>query len=248
MFDLRGHVALVTGGNSGIGLGMARGLVEAGAQVAIWGTNAEKNTAAVAELGDRARAYVCDVGEPDEVTGAFAAALADFGRIDSCFANAGIGGGGPITEWSLEAWRRVSRVNLDGLFLTLQAAASHMIDRGGGGSLVVTSSTSAIHGAARNSSYAATKTAGVAIARALAVELARYGIRVNAILPGWVETAATEGLFAWDKFSNNVMPRVPVRRWGTGDDFKAIAVYLASPESSFHTGDAIVIDGGYTIF
>jgi NAD(P)-dependent dehydrogenase (short-subunit alcohol dehydrogenase family) len=134
MFDLRGHVALVTGGNSGIGLGMAHGLAQAGADVCIWGTNAERNESAAAELakhGTRVRALRCDVGEEPAVAEAFAETLRTFGRVDSCFANAGVGGHGtPFIQTTLEDFRRVTRVNLDGAFLTLRAAAAHMVDRG----------------------------------------------------------------------------------------------------------------------
>jgi NAD(P)-dependent dehydrogenase (short-subunit alcohol dehydrogenase family) len=117
-----------------------------------------------------------------------------------------------------------------------------------GGSLVVTSSTSAIHGAPRNEAYASTKAAVQAMIRGIAVEHARYGIRANAILPGWIRSDMTKGLQAWDTFNEKAIGRVPMRRWGEPEDFAAIAAYFASDASRFHTGDSIVIDGGYTIF
>ena len=253
LFDLSGHVALVTGGNSGIGLGMATGLAKAGADVVIWGTNEEKNATAAAELsehGTKVAAMRCDVGEEEQVDAQFAAAVEQFGKIDSCFANAGIGGGAPsFMEMTLETWRRVARVNLDGAFLTLRAAARHMVERGEGGSLVVTSSLSAVHGAARNQAYASTKGGVIAMMRGLSVELGRYRIRTNAVLPGWIDTPMTAGAFGWDRFRERVLPRIPMeRRWGVPDDFSGIAVYLASGASAYHTGDTIVIDGGYAIF
>ena len=198
LFDLTGHAALVTGGNSGIGLGMAEALAEAGADVAIWGTNEGKNATALEQLktyGTNVAAIRCDVGDETQVEEAFAATLEALGKVDSCFANAGIGGGAPaFEEFTLESWRRVTRVNLDGVFLTFRAAVRHMKERGGGGSLVVTSSLSAVEGAARNQAYASAKGGVVSMVKGLAVELARYGIRANSILPGWIETPMTEGM------------------------------------------------------
>ena len=250
--DLTGHAALVTGGNSGIGLGMASALASAGADVAIWGTNEAKNEAAAAQLsalGGKAVAIRCDVGDEEQVEAAFASTLDALGKVDSCFANAGIGGGAPnFEDFTLDSWRRVTRVNLDGVFLTYRAAVRHMKERGEGGSLVVTSSLSALSGAARNQAYASAKGAVLAMTKGLAVELARYGIRANSIVPGWIETAMTEGAFGWEKFASNVMPRIPQRRWGEPDDFGGIAVYLASDASRYHTGDQFLIDGGYHQF
>lgn len=253
MFDLKGHVALVTGGNSGIGLGMADALARAGADVCVWGTNAARNDSAAGELskhGTRVHALRCDVAEEEQVTDALAETVRIFGRVDSCFANAGVSGSGtPFTQMSLAEFRRVTRVNLDGAFLTLRAAAAHMIERGGGGVLVGTSSVSAIHGAPRNQAYAASKAGLAAMIRGLAVELARYGITAHAITAGWVETPLAEGLLHSPKFETDVMKRMPVRRWGEPADFGPLAVYLASrPGGGFHTGDSIVVDGGYSIF
>lgn len=251
-FDLTGKVALVTGGNSGIGLGMARALAEAGADVAIWGTNAAKNAEAVATLagtGVRAHAETCDVGDEAAVDAAFAGTLAALGRVDACFANAGTYGRKmKFTDLDSAEWHRVTRVNLDGAFYTLRVAARHMVERGGGGSLVGTASLAAIEGAARNTQYAATKGAMVAVIRALAVELARHGIRANAVLPGWIETAMTARSVGDEKFAAAVLPRIPARRWGTGADFGGIAVYLASDAAAYHTGDCLVLDGGYSLF
>ncbi len=252
-FDLTGKVALVTGGNGGIGLGFAEGLAMAGADIAVWGTNEAKNDAAVASLsahGTRVVAIHCDVGDEAAVDAAFAGTLARLGRVDGCFANAGVGGSGTPSfgEISLDEWRRVMRVNLDGAFLTLRAAARHMVSRPGGGALVATSSTGAVMGAARNEHYGASKGALISLIRGLAVEYAKHGIRANAVLPGWVETEMTARSMASERFAGNVKPRIPMRRWGRPDDFGGIAVYLMSEASSWHTGDSFVIDGGYTIF
>jgi NAD(P)-dependent dehydrogenase (short-subunit alcohol dehydrogenase family) len=253
-FDLTGKVALVTGGNSGIGLGMARALAESGADVAIWGTNATKNAAAQAELAETGRkvlALVCDVSDEAAVEAAFAETVKVLGRVDGCFANAGVSGRGATTSFAQmqsEEWRRVLKVNLDGAFFTFRAAARHMVERGGGGVLVGTASLAAIEGAARSEHYAATKGGLISMIRALAVEYARHGVRANAILPGWIETSMTANAIANEKFARNVLPRIPMRRWGTGDDFGGIAVYLMSSASAYHTGDTFLIDGGYALF
>ena len=262
-FDLTGRVALVTGGNSGIGLGFAKAVAEAGADVAIWGTNAAKNAAAKASLaatGRRIETFLCDVGDEAAVDSTFAATVAAMGQVDACFANAGVSGKGgkAFVEMSTEEWRRVMRVNLDGAFFTFRAAAGHMVARakaandGGsnwrGGSLVGTASLAALHGAARSEHYGATKGGMVSMVRGLAVELARHGIRANSVLPGWIETDMTANATSNPKFAENVLPRIPVRRWGRPADFGGIAVYLMSEASSYHTGDSFLIDGGYSLY
>jgi NAD(P)-dependent dehydrogenase (short-subunit alcohol dehydrogenase family) len=253
-FDLTGKVALVTGGNSGIGLGMAEAMAMAGADICIWGSNAQKNAeaeAAVAKHGVKAAALQVDVGDESAVEQGFAETLKRFGRVDGCFANAGVSGRGntkTFTEMTTDEWHRVLKVNLDGVFWTMRAAARHMVERGGGGVLVPTASLAAISGAQRNEHYAATKGAVISMTKSLCVEFARNGIRANAILPGWIETPMTAKTFAWDKFAANVKPRIPMRRWGSKEDFGGIAVYLLSDASSYHTGDTFIIDGGYYTF
>lgn len=256
LFDLSGKVALVTGGNGGIGLGMAEGLAKHGASVEIWGTNAEKNARALGQLekhGGKVHAAVVDVADEAAVKRGIAALLDRFGRLDQAIANAGISiGRKNVFEISLEDFRKIEDVNLHGVVFTLREAARHMIDRfkagDPGGSLVGIASTAAIHGAARNEHYAATKGAVVSICRAMAVELARYKISVNSVCPGWIRSEMTAGAQSWQKFNDAVISRVPMGDWGNGEDFSAIAVYLASPASRYHTGDSLVIDGGYTIF
>jgi NAD(P)-dependent dehydrogenase (short-subunit alcohol dehydrogenase family) len=254
-FDLSGKVALVTGGNGGIGLGMAEALAQSGADVVIWGTNEAKNTAAgkkLAAYGKRVASRRVDVSNEAEVVEAMKAAIETMGRVDCVIANAGIGGGAPIQEMTTELVRRVHAVNEDGVMWTFREAAKHMIDRAkagdANGSLVVVASTAGIEGAARNSAYGASKGAVMSMARALAVELARYGVRCNSIAPGWIATDMTAGAQANKVFAEKVIPRVPARRWGTPEDFGGIAVYLASDASAYHTGEAFVIDGGYTKF
>jgi len=254
-FDLTGRTAVVTGGNGGIGLGMARALLASGASVAIWGSNPEKTANAKATLAaeapdaSRVHAFVADVGDEAQVESAFAASVAALGHVDACFANAGVSSKGTLmVDMSLEEFRRVQRVNVEGVFLTFRTAARHMAERGQGGVLVATASTAAIEGAARNSHYGASKGAVTSFVRALAVELARHRIRVNSILPGWIVTDMTERSVNNPKFADAVLPRIPARRWGGIDDFGGIAVYLASDASAYHTGEQFVIDGGYTKF
>jgi len=251
LFDLSGTVSVVTGGNGGIGLGMAEGLAAAGADVCIWGRSAQKNKAAVDVLsshGGEVESIVTDVSDEDAVEEAFAVTLERFGKVDACFANAGVPSwGSRFADVTLDEWRAVMGVNLEGAFLTLRASVRHMMDRGEGGSLVVTSSLASVLGVPRGSSYSSSKGGISAMVRSIAVEYGRYGIRANAILPGWIETDMTAGLITDERFQASQLSRTSMRRWGRPDDFAGIAVYLASDASGFHTGDSIVVDGGYLI-
>lgn len=256
-FDLTGKVALVTGGNGGIGLGMAEAVAAAGASVAVWGTNPDKNTAAVERLralGADAEGFVCDVSDRAQVEDRMAGTLSRFGRVDACFANAGVSGRGAKSFLDIDPgeWRRVLSVNLDGVYHTYQVVLRHMVERAEagdpGGRLVAVSSLASLSGAALNEHYAASKGALNAMTFALAVEFARYGITANAILPGWIATDMTRRTFANEKFANVVSRRIPARRWGEPEDFGGIAVYLMSDASSYHTGQLIQIDGGYRRF
>ncbi|HEX6860604.1 MAG TPA: SDR family oxidoreductase [Caulobacteraceae bacterium] len=255
-FNLQGKVALVTGGNSGIGLGMAQALAQAGADIVIWGSNAEKNQKAEGQLtnyGVRVLAQQVNVADEQAVVGAMREAVTAMGRVDFVAANAGMGKGSPaFDQMTTETWNQVMAVNLDGVFWTFREACKHMKERAQngdpGGSLVVTSSVSAVHGAPRNQAYAATKGAVIPIIRGIAVEYARYGVRANAILPGWIATDMTAGAQQNETFNAKAIGRVPMRRWGEPEDFGGIAVYLASDASKFHTADTFVIDGGYTVF
>jgi NAD(P)-dependent dehydrogenase (short-subunit alcohol dehydrogenase family) len=255
-FDLTGRLALVTGGNGGIGLGMAEALAQAGADVEIWGTNAEKNAAALEKLkahGTKVSARIVDVSSEANVVAGFQGTLAERGRVDACFANAGVS-----NRWRSfldiggEDYRRVMAINLDGMIWTKREACRHMkaraLDGDPGGSIAAVASLGALFGAARNQDYTATKAAVIAVTNGIAVEFARYGVRANAILPGWIATEMTGAAQDNEAFTKNVIARVPYRRWGAPEEFGGIAVYLASDASRFHNGDSILIDGGYSKF
>ncbi len=252
MIDLTGKVFLVTGGNGGIGLGMAEGIVRSGGSIVIWGRNEEKNAAAVTtleDLGGRAAAMVCDVADEDQVVSCMAATVDTFGRLDGVFANAGRSGTGtPFLELTLEEWRAVMATNLDGVFLTLREGAKVLVGQGEGGSLVAVSSTSAIHGAAGNEAYGTAKTALNGLVRALAVGLARHRIRVNSLLPGWTITELASGGYGNDKFRDATVRRTPVRRWADPAEFREVGAFLADPSQTYHTGQEVCVDGGYTVF
>lgn len=256
LFDLSGRVAVVTGGNGGIGLAMAEALAQAGASVEIWGTNLEKNARALAQLkahGGKVGARIVDVSAEENVVAGFNATLAEFGRVDSCFANAGIS-----NRWKSfldiggEDYRRVMAVNLDGMIWTMREACRHMKARAEagdpGGSIVALASLGALFGAARNQDYTATKAAIISVTNGIAVEFARYGVRANSLMPGWIATDMTGASQESEVFVKNVISRVPYRRWGRPDELGGIAVYLASDASSFHNGDSILVDGGYSKF
>jgi NAD(P)-dependent dehydrogenase (short-subunit alcohol dehydrogenase family) len=251
LFDLAGHVALVTGGNSGVGLGMAHGLARAGAAVCIWGTNEEKNEQATAQLatyGTTVAAMRVDIADEGAVTDAMTRLVDKFGRLDSCFANAALTvkrDQPHFVETPLEHWQHFMRVNLDGTFLTLRAAAKQLIAQGEGGSLVGTSSIAARLTAPRDSAYATSKAGICALMRSLAGELGRYGIRANTVLPGWTRSPSLVPYEASETVADAILRRMPLHRWGEQDDWAGIAVYLASAASRFHTADEFRIDGGF---
>ena len=250
-FDLTGKVAVVTGGNRGIGLGIARGLAKAGATLSLWSRDEARNDAARQEieaLGARVETRACDVSQEQDVERCTRATVEALGRIDVCFANAGYGAAQNPLQMSLADWRKLLAVNLDGAFVTLREAARHMKERGGGGKLVAISSITEIFGSPKQPHYAAGKAALGALVRSLAVELARYDVQVNAIQPGWIVTEATAPAQDYAPLNDVILRRTPARRWGTTEDLEGIAVYLASDASRFHTGDSLRVDGGYSIF
>ena len=256
IFDLSEKVALITGGNGGIGLGMAEGLAECGANIAIWGRNKEKNEESknlLSKYSIEVKTYEVDVSQEKEVINNVKSVLNDFGRIDSVFANAGMNVfGGSFEEMDTDAYRKVLSVNLDGVFFTLRETTKHMVERAKdgdiGGSVVGVASLAGIEGAAKTQPYSASKGGIISMIKGIAVEHARYGIRANTILPGWIATDMTTINQNNQKFTDKVISRVPMRRWGDPKDFSGIAVYLASDASAYHSGDMFIVDGGYAIF
>lgn len=254
LFDLTGRVALITGGNGGLGLAMARGLAKAGAHVAILARNPEKNAAAVEELralgaGD-VLALTCDVAEDDGIAAAMEQTLRAFGRIDACFANAGISGAGTaIPDITADGWDRTMTINTLGAALVYKHVSRHMIARAKagdpGGKLIATSSGQSIMGVNRSSDYAASKAALNGLTRAAAFELARYQITANALLFGYYETDITAK--ADPRFGEWMAKRIPLRRPGDHAGLEGLAVFLASSHSDYITGQCLPVDGGLSI-
>jgi len=254
LFDLTGRTAIITGGNGGLGLAMARGLAKAGANVAIWARSEEKNAAALEELyalkSGNAMVTQCDVSVEADIEDAMAMTLDVFGRVDVCFANAGISGGGSaIPDITAESWDRTMAINTRGTALVYKHVTRHMIDRAkagdAGGKLVATSSGQSIMGVNRSSDYAASKAALNGLTRAAAFELARYQITANALLFGYYETDITAK--ADPKFAEWMNRRIPLRRPGDHAGLEGLAVFFASPHSDYITGQCLPVDGGLCI-
>ena len=249
MFDLKGKVAIVTGGNGGIGLGMARGLAGAGARVVVAARNKEKSSAAVSELqalGAGALAISADVTDEKSVAALINETILRCNRIDILVNNAGINIRKPAQDLALEEWRQVLDTNLTSAFLCSRDAYPHM-KRGGGGKIINVGSMLSIFGATFAPAYGASKGGIVQLTKSLAVAWARDNIQVNAVLPGWVDTDLTrQARKELQGLHERVLAGTPAGRWGGIDDFAGIAVFLASPASDFLTGAAIPLDGGYS--
>jgi 2-deoxy-D-gluconate 3-dehydrogenase len=250
LFDLSGRVAIVTGGNGGIGLGMARGLARCGASVMVAARDPAKNAAAVEELaglGAKAAAVETDVTAEDSCKAMVQATVERFGRLDILVNNAGTNIRKQPQEYALEEWHLILESNLSSAFMCSQAAYPAM-QAAGGGKIIMIGSMMSIFGASFTAPYAATKGGIVQMAKAMACAWAKDNVQVNSVLPGWIDTALTrrarrdlEGL------QERVVARTPAGRWGDPDDFAGIAAFLASPASDFVTGAAITVDGGYSV-
>jgi 2-deoxy-D-gluconate 3-dehydrogenase len=248
-FDLKGRIALVTGGNGGIGLGIARGLAQAGADVAIAGRNETKNAAALAALkalGGRAIALVADVNDAEQVRRMVADTVKAFGGLDILVANAGINIRKPPQDYSMAEWHQIMDTNLSSVFACCQAAHPEMKKRGGGKIVTIGSMTS-IFGFDLGPVYAASKGAVVQLTKSLAAAWAKDNVQVNSILPGFIDTELTQGARRnIPGMHERVVGRTPARRWGEPSDLAGAAVFFASRASDFVTGTALPVDGGFS--
>jgi len=250
MFDLKGRVGLVTGGNGGIGLGLARGLAKAGAAVVVAGRNAAKNAAAVAELralGAEADAVIVDVTDEASVNAMVAATAARFGRLDILVNNAGINIRNRPEVYDLADWHKVIATNLTSAMLASKAAHPHL-KAGGHGRVINNGSMLSIFGLPFHAAYGASKGGVVQMTKSMAVAWAADGITVNCLLPGWIDTELTRKARAdMAGLNDNVLARTPKGRWGEPADFEGVAAFLGSDASAFITGVAIPVDGGFSV-
>jgi len=249
-FNLTGKVAIVTGGNGGIGLGMARGLAEAGASVVIAARNPEKSAAAVKELqdlGSNASSIACDVTDEASIAALVDEAVGRHKRIDILINNAGTSVRKRPEDLTAEDWHLVLDTNLSSAFLCSKACYPVM-KQGGSGKILNNGSMLSIFGSPWGSAYAASKGGMVQLTKSLATAWAEDNIQVNCFLPGWIDTALTkQARQQIDGLYENILNRTPQKRWGNIDDFRGIAVFLASPASDFITGTAIPVDGGFSV-
>jgi 2-dehydro-3-deoxy-D-gluconate 5-dehydrogenase len=249
LFDLTGKVAFVTGGNGGIGLGMAKGLASAGASVAIGARNKDKARSALDALtanGARAEFVAVDVSEEASCRQAVIEAVDRFGRLDILVNNAGTTVRRQPEDLKATEWHHVLETNLTGAFICSQAAYPHFV-RNGGGKIINVGSMLSIFGAPYATAYAASKGGLVQLTKSLATAWAKDNIQVNAILPGWINTELTQGARREvEGLHEKVLARTPARRWGEPGDFAGIAVFLAAAGSDFITGAAIAVDGGFS--
>jgi len=250
LFDLSGRVAVITGGNGGIGLGMAEGIAAAGAMVVLGGRNASKGAAAVKQIkdaGGKAEFVDVDVTSEKSCRALIDGAAARHGRLDILVNNAGTNIRKVPDILKLEEWHTVIDTNLTSAFVCTHAAYPHM-KKAGGGKIINVGSMMSIFGASFSPAYAASKGGIVQFARACATAWAKDNIQVNSVLPGWIDTDLTKGARREvDGLHERVLARTPAGRWGDPKDFAGIAVFLASAASGFVTGTAIPIDGGFSV-
>lgn len=248
-FDLSGRVAIVTGGNGGLGLGIARGLAEARATVVVAARDPRKSQAAVEALlatGASAAAIPVDVTVESSCRALVEATLARFARLDVVVNNAGMNIRKRPHEYTLSEWHQVVDTNLTGAF-SLSQAAHGALSRGGGGKIINVGSLMAVFASSITPAYAASKGGLVQLTKSLAVAWAKDRIQVNTLLPGWIDTELTRGARAEIAgLEERVVARTPAGRWGTPEDVAGAAVFLASAASDFVTGTSVVVDGGYS--
>jgi NAD(P)-dependent dehydrogenase (short-subunit alcohol dehydrogenase family) len=248
-FRLDGKTALVTGGNRGLGKQIALALAEAGASVAIISRQAQEASAAAnavaSTTGRNCQGYACDVTAPEQVNQTVAQALKDFGRLDILVNNAGVNVRGPIDKLSVDDFRRVQETNVTGPWLLCKALAGHFKERRSG-RVINMGSTLSIISLPDRTPYATSKGAVLQLTRTLALEWAPYAITVNCVLPGPFGTEMNQTLLKDPKVYQEFIARIPLARWGNLDEIGGLIVFLASDASSFITGAAITIDGGWT--
>jgi 2-dehydro-3-deoxy-D-gluconate 5-dehydrogenase len=249
LFDLSGRVAVVTGGNGGIGLGMAKGLAAAGASVVVAARNAEKGQQAAATLaasGIKSAFIALDVADVDSCRAMTGETLERFGRLDILINNAGTSIRKPPESVTAAEWHAVLDTNLTGALFCSQAAYPVMKEAGGG-KIINIGSMYSIFGTSYGAAYAASKGGLVQLTKSLAIAWAKDNIQVNAVLPGWIDTELTQGArHHVPELHDRVLDRTPAGRWGVPDDLAGIAVFLSGPASDFVTGAAIPVDGGYS--
>jgi hypothetical protein len=247
--SLEGLVAVVTGGNRGIGLGIASVLGRAGATVCLWARDKEVTKKAIQSLSDfgiTCSGYYCDVTDEATVIKAAEDVVKNHGSLNIMIANAGAGARTPFLETSLEQWDQVVRLNLTGTFLCFREASRQMVAQGNGGALVAVSSIASIHAAPTMHHYAAAKAGLGGLVRSVAVELAQHQIRVNSDLPGWTDNHWRQSAPDLDTLLEETTISIPAGRWGTPEDIGMAVLYLADPKLSYHTGADLVVDGGYS--
>lgn len=255
-FDLTGKACLVSGGSRGIGFGMARALALAGADLMLW-SNQKKSLVSAAEAlsdtGRRVATRLVDVAHEEQIAEGMEHFEAEYGHLAGVIAAAGVAP--PDNSFRRAATtdhHRVVGVNLDGGFWTMREAC-RMFERQAkagrpGGSIIGIGSLAGSFGAPTIASYAASKAAVEGLIRAIAVEMAKFGVRANAVIPGWIATDMSQRYRRQDDVNAEIIRRIPMRRWGTPDDLGGIAVYLMSDASAYHSGDSLVVDGAYSVF
>ena len=255
-FDLTGKTCLITGGSRGIGFAMAKALAASGADLLLWANQRDSLTHAAEALqtyGTRVETRLVDVGEEDQIVQGMHDIRSEFARLDAVIACAGIGQKEvPFSELETAIFDKVLAVNLHGTMWTMREACKLFIQQAnegrGGASLIGVASLAGRFGAPLIEGYASSKLAIEGLIRSVAVSMARYGVRANAVVPGWIATDMTRHYRDRSTANEHIIRRIPLRRWGHADDLGAIAVYLVSDASAYHTGDSLVIDGGYSVF
>lgn len=253
-WDMSGKVVVITGGNSGIGLGFARGIAKAGGDVVIWGRRADRNEAAAEEIcayGVRALPQSVDVSDEAQVIAAMAEAVEKMGRVDGVIANAGVmRNSGTFTDMTSEDYHALLAINQHGAFYAAREGARHMRARWdagdeSGGSIVFCASLSAVTGSVGMQHYNSAKGAIASLARGIAVDMGRFGIRANTVCPGYTVSETVIDGGPDSVLGKQVRERDPMQRFGTADDFEGVGIYFMSDMSRYHTGDIVYIDGGW---